>query len=72
MYDYNTVKMLHNHGNGDFAPMVEGNDHTSASHDPERAWLAGAKIFRCTRCDEEVVVNPANEDAPGEEPGQGT
>ncbi|HEY4751879.1 MAG TPA: hypothetical protein VIH37_01250, partial [Candidatus Limnocylindrales bacterium] len=29
-----------------------------ADHDPERSWREGARIFRCTTCDEEEVVLP--------------
>jgi hypothetical protein len=57
MFDYTTVKLLHRHGNDDYAPMAEG-DHDPASHDPERGWLKGSKIFRCTRCDDEVLMSP--------------
>jgi hypothetical protein len=53
-------RLMHRHGD-DFVPMIE---HTNADHDPERGWLRGARIFRCSTCDEEVVLVP-----PGEEPG---
>jgi hypothetical protein len=69
MFDYQTVKLLHRHSDEDWVPMVEGSEHGSAAHDPERRWLHGAKIFRCTRCDEEIAVVPAAEphtEAPGE------
>jgi len=47
--------------------MSEGSDHGPESHDPERAWLKGARIFRCTRCEDEIVmVDPV--DRPGEPP----
>ena len=39
-------------------PMVEGSNHDVASHDPERGWLKGARIFRCSRCDEEIAMQP--------------
>ena len=69
MFDYNTVKLLHSHGDGNYVPMAESSDHDSAAHDPERQWLSGARIFKCTTCDEEIVMKPAaepNTEAPGE------
>ncbi|HXG26807.1 MAG TPA: hypothetical protein VNL94_08160 [Candidatus Binatia bacterium] len=33
-------------------------DHDVAGHDPERAWLKGARIFRCTTCQEEIAIAP--------------
>lgn len=65
MFDFQTVKLMHRHGGEDYAPMSEGSEHGPVAHDPERSWLKGARIFRCTRCDDEVVVAPAN-DAPGD------
>ena len=69
MFDYQTVRMLHRHGDDDWVPMTEGSNHDAASHDMERKWLRGAKIFRCSRCDEEIAVMPSAEprtEAPGE------
>jgi hypothetical protein len=69
MFDYQTVKLLHRHSDADWVPMQEGGDHDAASHDPERSWLRGARIFRCTTCDEQIAVVPAAEprtEAPGE------
>jgi hypothetical protein len=69
MFDYQTVQMLHRHGDDDWIPMTEGSNHDAAGHDVERKWLRGAKIFRCTRCDEEIAMVPAsspNTEAPGE------
>jgi len=71
MYDYNTVKMLHSHGNGDYVPMVEGNDHTSASHDPERAWLAGAKIFAARAATRRSWSTRRTRMRPGKSPARG-
>jgi hypothetical protein len=69
MFDYQTVRMLHRHGDDDWIPMTEGSNHDAAAHDPERGWLRNAKIFRCSRCDEEIAVMPTAEprtEAPGE------
>jgi hypothetical protein len=68
MFDYQTVKLLHRHGD-DWVPMSEGGDHDAAAHDPERAWLRGARIFKCTTCDEQIAMLPPTEpntEAPGE------
>jgi len=67
MFDYQTVKLLHHHGNDDWVPMAEV-EHGSAAHDPERAWLRGGRIYRCTSCEEEVVITEppdARPDKPG-------
>jgi hypothetical protein len=61
MFDYQTVKLIHLHGDERF-PMKERSHHDSAELDPERGWLKGARIFRCTRCDEEIVVMPPGGD----------
>ncbi len=56
MFHYETVKILHEHGEGDWVPMTEVREHDSAAHDPERAWLKGARIFQCTTCDEKIAM----------------
>jgi hypothetical protein len=69
MFDYQTVKLLHRHSDEDWIPMTEGSTHDVASHDVERGWLKGAKIFRCMRCDEEIAIAPPMDSvsaAPGE------
>lgn len=55
-----SFRMLHRHGD-EYVPMVE---HTAVDHDQERGWLRGARIFRCSSCEEEIVLVP-----PTEEPG---
>jgi hypothetical protein len=57
MYDYQTVKLLHRHTNDDWVAMAE-TDHDPAARDPERAWLRGARIFKCSKCDEEIAIAP--------------
>ena len=69
MFDYTTVQLFHSHGEGHYVPMAERTDHDPAARDPERKWLSGARIFKCTTCDEEIVMTPAaepNTAAPGE------
>jgi hypothetical protein len=31
--------------------------HSPSDHDPEREWATG-EVFRCTTCDEEIIVTP--------------
>ena len=70
MFDYQTIKLMHRHGGDDYAPMAEGTEHGSSAHDPERSWLKGARIFRCTQCEDEIVIVP-NGDTPGMHPEPG-
>ncbi|MEW5990491.1 MAG: hypothetical protein AB1736_03980 [Chloroflexota bacterium] len=63
--DYPTFKLPHPHGD-QRVPMHEGSHHDVAAHDPERDWVGGARVFRCTSCDEEVIVVPADAAAPGD------
>ncbi|HEX5590075.1 MAG TPA: hypothetical protein VFX65_07280 [Candidatus Limnocylindrales bacterium] len=56
--DFQSFKLVHLHGD-ERIPMHEGSHHDVAAHDPERSWASGARIFRCTRCDEEILVLPA-------------
>jgi hypothetical protein len=56
-----SFRLMHRHGENDYVPMVE---HTSTDHDIERGWLRGARIFRCTTCEEEIILVP-----PTDEPG---
>jgi hypothetical protein len=53
--DLNTLKVLHPHGGEELVPMDSVPHHDSASHDPERRWPF-ARLFKCTKCDEEVMV----------------
>ena len=67
MFDYGTFKLMHSHGK-DLFSMEETSHHDAAQHDPERGWTKGARIFRCTRCADEIVVLPPGADAPDSEP----
>jgi hypothetical protein len=51
------LKVMHWHGGDDWVPMTEG-EHSVTSHDPERAWMRGARIFRCSSCDEQIAIAP--------------
>ena len=61
------LRVMHWHGGNDWMPMSEGSGHTSASLDPERAWLKGARIFRCTQCEEEIAIAPDDPTDQGED-----
>jgi hypothetical protein len=61
MIDYTTFRLMHRHGN-EYEPM-DKREHGSADHDPERAWIRGARIFKCRTCDEEVVLVPPNNES---------
>ena len=61
MYDFRTFNLMHVHGS-EHIPMEERGGANPAAHDPERSWLEGARIFRCTACDEEIVVVPPGQD----------
>jgi hypothetical protein len=54
-------RVEHRHGDGSYAPMTEERSHhDSADHDPERSW-GKRRLFRCTRCDESVLIEPEEE-----------
>jgi hypothetical protein len=67
MLDFQAIRLLHRHGNGEYASMREVQDHSAASHDPERAWMRGSRLFSCESCTDEVLVVPATE-SKGEAP----
>ena len=48
----------HRHDDGSWSEMVEEDrPHDAADHDAERSW-GMRRIFRCTRCDERVTLEP--------------
>jgi hypothetical protein len=49
----------HRHGDGNSWPMRPIHDPAEADH--ERSWLKGT-IFRCTKCDESIVVADSVDD----------
>jgi hypothetical protein len=67
MFDYQTFRLMHLHGDERF-PMKERSPHDPAETDPERGWVQGARIFRCNRCAEEILLIPPGHDVPGTEP----
>ena len=58
MFDYRTVQLMHLHGD-ERIPMHE-RPRDAADDDPGRGWVKGERIFRCSSCDEEVVVLPGS------------
>ena len=61
-------RVMHWHGGNDWAPMSESRDHDVSSHDPERSWLKGARIFKCASCEEQIAVAPTDSE-PAADPG---
>ena len=53
----------HRHDDGSWAQM-ERVEHDSAEYDAERTWMRRA-IFRCTTCDEQVMVTDGGADQTG-------
>ena len=62
MLNLQSVVLRHHHGNNDWAEMAESAPHGVASHDQEQSWLKGGRIFRCTQCDEEILVSSKSGD----------
>jgi hypothetical protein len=60
MLDFQAVRLLHRHGNGEYAAMVERAEQSAAAHDPEREWIKGTRIFACASCADEIVIQPAS------------
>jgi hypothetical protein len=54
------VQLRHLHG--DVAePMVRRQHHDPVDHDLERVLARGGQIWRCERCQDEVIVVPDSE-----------
>lgn len=51
------VQLAHLHG-GELVPMVRREHHDPVDHDLDRALAKGAKLYRCERCAEDVLVYP--------------
>jgi hypothetical protein len=49
LYDYNTVRLMHKHPDGDWGAMKSRPEShpDPASTDPERAWASGQAIYDC-------------------------
>jgi hypothetical protein len=57
MIGFNSLTLLHRHGD-DWVPMEEV-AHTVDDHDPERRLLRGERAFRCSACQDEVIIGDA-------------
>ena len=53
MLNFPVSQLMHRHDDGSLAPMAP---HDPTSEDIEREWLRGGTIYRCSRCDAEIVV----------------
>jgi hypothetical protein len=58
MIQYEALRLMHRHGDEELAPMVElsGGHHDPAAHDIEHGVGWYRRIFRCTTCEDEIVV----------------
>src|SRR5262245_25856825 len=66
MFDHpGSMRVMHWHGGDKWLPMAQV-DHDVASHDPERAWLKGARLFKCTSCEEQIAIAPDDPDGVGD------
>jgi hypothetical protein len=65
------VQLAHLHG-GELVPMSRREHHDPADHDLERALARGARIFRCDRCADEVVMVPDETREPRSDSPSGT
>jgi hypothetical protein len=55
------LHLRHRHSDGTWSPLTEVSpSHDPAASDPERSWGFG-RLFRCSTCGEEVVVEPEDE-----------
>jgi hypothetical protein len=57
------IRLEHRHSDGSWSPLQRSH-HDPADHDPERGWARG-EIYRCSTCEEEVRVVPADEAGTG-------
>ena len=67
MLNFPAGMLMHPHADGEPAPMIE---HGADEYDPEREMargeLRGARIFRCTSCAEEIMVQPVSDTSDAE------
>ena len=61
------LTLRHRHDDGAFGTFEpEQTHHSPTDHDPERGWASGT-IYKCTTCDEEIVVGRSEERRVGKE-----
>jgi hypothetical protein len=52
-----SITFQHRHDDGKWGTFEpKPAHHSPGDHDPEREWAAGT-IYKCTSCDEEIVVS---------------
>ena len=52
------VRVQHRHNDGSWGELApERGHHDAAAHDPESDWSKGRRLYRCTTCDEEVLIS---------------
>ena len=69
MLNFQAMELMHRHDDDHLAPMKEVVHPGSLDQDEERQWGRGGTIFRCTECNEQVVVGspqPPRQTAGGE------
>ena len=50
------IRFQHRHTDGTLGSFEpEPSHHSPTDHDPERDWASGT-IYKCTTCDEEIIV----------------
>jgi hypothetical protein len=55
-------QVSHRHADGSWGSLVEAPPHHGAvEHDAERGWGRG-RLFRCSSCDEAVLIVPTDAD----------
>ena len=65
MIQLEQLQLLHRHGN-EWLPLEEADTdrehHDPVDHDVEQQMLRGARLFRCTDCELEVMAVPPGPD----------
>ena len=66
MFQLEQLQLLHRHGN-DWLPLDAadtGRQHLDpVDHDIEQQMLRGARLYRCTECEVEIMAIPPGSDA---------
>jgi len=58
VFNLDMDRLMHRHGD-DWMEMTPVADHSPDARDPERRLLRGERVYRCSGCDEEMAVVPA-------------
>jgi hypothetical protein len=57
VFNIEMARLKHRHGD-EWVEMSPVAAHSPDARDPERRLLAGARVYRCEGCDEEMQVTP--------------